>query len=63
MSDVQATLPGILADLARLGGRALTAETTGAPLTWSTQSMRTHEEHAHDKSRASTGQRDATSVR
>lgn len=49
MSDVQATLPAILADLARLSGQALTAETMGAPLTWSTQSMRTHEEHAHDK--------------
>jgi len=49
MSEVQAALPGILSELARLGGEVLTAETTRAPLTWSTQSMRTQEEHAHDK--------------
>lgn len=49
MSEVRAALPRILSELARLGGEVLTAETTRAPLTWSAQSMRTQEEHAHDK--------------
>ncbi len=49
MTEVRTALPGILADLAQLGGEALTAQTIRAPLTWSTQSMRTQEEHAHDK--------------
>ena len=49
MSEVQSTMTVILADLARLGGSTLTAETTRAALTWSTQSMRTQAEYDHDK--------------
>jgi len=46
---VQTVLPGILADMAALGGSVLTADSTRAALTWSTQSMQTHEEHDHNK--------------
>ena len=49
VSDVQSTLTGILADLTQLSGEILTAETTRAALTWSTQSMRTQAEYDHDK--------------
>ncbi len=49
MSEVHATMTGILADLARLGGVTLTTETTRAPLTWSAQSIRTQAEYDHDK--------------
>ncbi len=49
VEQVQAVLSGVLAALARLGGSVLTAESTRAALTWSTQSMQTHEEHNHNK--------------
>jgi len=48
-SQVQASLPGVLTSLAQLGGEVLTAQTTRAPLTWSTQSIQTQEEYDHDK--------------
>lgn len=49
VAEIHAALPSILADLAGLGGEALTAATTRAALTWSIHSMHTHEEHDHDK--------------
>jgi len=49
VSEVQTVLRGILADLAAFGGSVLTAESTRAALTWSTQSMQTQEEHANNK--------------
>lgn len=47
--QVRALLPGILEDLAQLGGEVLTASTTRVPLTWSTQSIQTQEEFAEDR--------------
>jgi uncharacterized protein YggE len=48
-SDVAGALAEITAALADLSGEVLTAETIRAPLTWSTQSIQTSEEHSHDK--------------
>ena len=48
-AQVRSMLPGLVDDLVELGGQVLTATTTRAPLTWSTQSLHTHEEFAHDK--------------
>jgi uncharacterized protein YggE len=39
----------LLADLTALGGRVLSVDTPREPLTWSTQSISTYEEHALDK--------------
>ena len=47
-SHLQVVLRELIADLVRLGGQVLTARTTRAPLTWSTQSMQPQEECAHD---------------
>jgi uncharacterized protein YggE len=49
-SDVARALAAVTAQLAELGGESLTALTTRAPLTWSTQSIQTTEEHSFDKS-------------
>jgi uncharacterized protein YggE len=48
-ASVMATLARVVGDLADLNGEVLTVQSTRAPLTWSTQSMRTNEEHAQDK--------------
>lgn len=48
-SDVAGAVAGLTAELATLGGEVLTAQNTRAPLTWSTQSMRTSAEHAQDR--------------
>jgi hypothetical protein len=45
----------VLAELENLGGAALTAQTSRAPLTWSAQSLHTNEEHAHDQATGSHG--------
>ncbi len=47
IAEIQAVLPIVLEDLTRLGGVVLTSDTMRAALTWSTQSIRTHEEHGH----------------
>lgn len=46
-SAAAAGLAEVLAELAGLGGQPLTVQTTRSPLTWSTQSIHTHEEHNH----------------
>lgn len=48
-AEMHAALSSILTDLAALGGEVLTAASTRAVLTWSIQSMQTHEEHDHDR--------------
>ena len=48
-TKVQTALLGVLADLERSGGQVLTADSTRAALTWSTQSLRTQEEYGSDK--------------
>jgi uncharacterized protein YggE len=47
-SDVARALAAVTAELAGLGGESLTALTTRASLTWSTQSIQTGEEHSVD---------------
>ncbi len=42
-------LRSLEADLATLGGAPLRVDTTRAPLTWSAQSMSTHDEHGQDE--------------
>lgn len=49
MSEVQVQLSGMLQELVALGGEVLTASSLRAPLTWSTQSVQSHEEHSLDK--------------
>lgn len=49
MAEVHAALSAVLVELAALGGEVLTASSLRAPLTWSTQSIQTQTEHAHDK--------------
>lgn len=49
LSEMPGRVPAIVAELTSLGGEVLTAESIRAPLTWSTQSVRMQEEHAHDK--------------
>lgn len=53
--QVQAALSGVLADLAGMGGKVLTADTPRAALTWSKQSIQTHDEHTHDKATGAHG--------
>ena len=48
MRTAAADLDGLTADLAARGGVALGAGTGRRPLTWSAQSVATHEEHAHN---------------
>src|SRR5262245_10663308 len=47
-SDVARVLAEVTSQLAELGGQSLTALTARAPLTWSTQSIHTGEEHSYD---------------
>jgi hypothetical protein len=49
-ADTAVVLASVIAELADLDGEVLTAQSSRAPLTWSTQSMRTGEEHGPDKS-------------
>lgn len=49
MSEVHTALSAMLDELTALGGEVLTASSLRAPLTWSTQSVQTHQEHTHDK--------------
>jgi uncharacterized protein YggE len=44
-----AALDGLTADLAGLGGVALSVDTLRQPLTWSARSAATREEHVHDE--------------
>ena len=54
-SDVAGALGAVTAELAELGGEGLTALTTRAPLTWSTQSIQTTEEHSFDQTSGAKG--------
>jgi len=64
LSEVQAALPAIVAELTSLGGEVLTAESTRAPLTWPTQSIRTTRRNLRmTRSAACTGRRGATRCR
>ncbi len=55
MSKVHTALSAMLVELAALGGEVLAAASLRAPLTWSTQSIQTHEEHTHDKATGAHG--------
>ena len=48
ITGIQPALSALLGDLTHLGGVVLTADTMRAALTWSTQSIRTHEEYDHN---------------
>ncbi|PZS19383.1 MAG: hypothetical protein DLM57_04190, partial [Pseudonocardiales bacterium] len=48
-SAAAATLTAMLAELADVGGQALTVRTTRGPVTWSTQSFQTREEYDIDQ--------------
>lgn len=50
-----ATFKQVLAELAELGGHALTVRTTRSSLTWSTHSIQTHDEYDHDKNSGTHG--------
>jgi uncharacterized protein YggE len=52
---VAKVLDDVVAALAELGGEVLGAGNTRAPLTWSTQSIRTNAEYGHDKVTGSGG--------
>lgn len=54
-SDVAGALAVVTAELAELGGATLTALTVRAPLTWSTQSIRTSEEYSFDDASGAKG--------
>lgn len=49
MAAATASLAEVIADLRVLGGEVLTVQNARAPLTWSTQSVRTNEECVVDK--------------
>ncbi len=49
LADASAALDSVLAGVTRLGATALTAETRRAPLTYSAQSVSTHDEYATDE--------------
>jgi uncharacterized protein YggE len=48
MAEAARALSGATGRLAAAGGVALTVDTARAPLTWSTQSIHTYPEHAHN---------------